>query len=81
MHPALKLVIERFSSVRDEAELLFEQDDAFRELSEEYQVCCEAAVRLERAGPTSVALLREYGALRLRLEGELLRHLSEHPPA
>jgi hypothetical protein len=81
MHPALKLVIERFSSVREEAALLFEQDDAFRELSEEYQVCCEAAVRLEGAGLGNAALLKEYGVLRLRLEGELLRYLSEHPRA
>jgi hypothetical protein len=81
MHPALKLVIARFSSVREEAELLFQQDDAFRELTEEYQVCCEAAARMEGAGQGNEALRKEYGALRLRLEGELLRYLSEHPRA
>jgi hypothetical protein len=79
MHPALKMVLERLSCVREEAELLFERDDAFRELSEEYRVCCEAASRLEGAEEKNKGLQREYAALRLRLEGELLRYLSEQP--
>jgi hypothetical protein len=81
MHPALKLVIDRFSSVSEEAVLLFEQDDAFRELCEEYLICCEAAGRMERPERARAALRKEYVALRLRLEGELLRYLSEHPDA
>ena len=81
MHPALKLVVERFSCVRERAELLFERDEPFRELSEEYQVCTDAAARLEGGGRANEALRKEYGALRLRLEGELLRYLSEHPDA
>jgi hypothetical protein len=81
MNPALDLVIERFSCVREEAQLLFKQDEAFRDLCEEYQMCCEAAVRMENGARGHEALRKEYGALRLRLEGELLRYLSEHPDA
>ncbi|HEY7513611.1 MAG TPA: hypothetical protein VIC87_04005 [Vicinamibacteria bacterium] len=61
--------------------MLFDRDESFRELSEEYQVCCVAAARLESAEGANEALRKEYGALRLRLEGELLRYLSEHPHA
>ena len=48
----------------------------FRELCEEYWACSQVLERLER--PNAEESLRtEYGALRLRLEGELLRYISE----
>jgi hypothetical protein len=58
---------------------MFERDDVFRELCDEYQMCTETASRLEAAGGPSGALRLEYAALRLRLEAELLRYLEEHP--
>jgi len=66
--------------LRERANVLFEDDEAFRELCEEYQACSETAERLV-ASPGREALRKEYAALRLRLEGELLRFLAEHPEA
>jgi dsDNA-specific endonuclease/ATPase MutS2 len=80
MHPALKLVSERLPNVRDEAARLFENDEVFRELCDEYQMCSEVAVQMEEeASEPRRALRLEYAALRLRLEAELLRYLAEHP--
>jgi hypothetical protein len=78
MHPALRLVSERLPNVRDRAAQLFERDPTFRELCDEYQICNETAVRMMSAAETSEAFRNEYLALRLRLEAELLRYLSEH---
>ena len=77
MHPALKLVSERLPNVRAQAARLFDSDEVFRELCDEYQMCSETVMRIEAAPTTDGALQREYAALRLRLEGELLRYLSE----
>jgi hypothetical protein len=53
-----------------------ERQDSFRELCEEYFACTQVLERLER--PDAEESLRiEYGALRLRLEGELLRYIAE----
>jgi hypothetical protein len=73
--------MERFPNVRDEAQRLFARDEAFRELCEEYEVCTRAAERLDGAQLEEAPLRREYAALRLRLEGELLRYLEQdqHP--
>ncbi len=79
MHPALRLVSDRLPSVRGQAEILFERDDVFRDLCDEYRACDETAKHLERARGSRAKLRWEYGALRLRLEGELLRYLAEHP--
>jgi hypothetical protein len=78
MHPALKLVSERLSHVRDQAAELFDRDEVFRELCDEYQMCSETVMRIEGTGTVDEALQREYVALRLRLEGELLRYLTPH---
>jgi hypothetical protein len=77
----MRLVMERFPNVRDEAQRLFIRDEAFRELCEEYEVCTRAAERLDGAQLEEAPLRREYAALRLRLEGELLRYLEQdqHP--
>jgi hypothetical protein len=75
----MKLVIERFPNVEKAAVHLFQRDEAFRDLCEEYEACAQAAERLAEARPGQDALRREYAALRLRLEGELLRYLQEHP--
>jgi hypothetical protein len=80
MHPALKLVSERLPNVREQASLLFENDEDFRELCDEYRACSETVARMEDA-PDTTALRKEYAALRLRLEAELLRYLAENPDA
>jgi hypothetical protein len=78
MHSALRLVRERLPNLREHAGRLFEDDDVFRELCEEYEVCVETAARIEGAESVNRALLEEYLALRMRLEGELLRYMAEH---
>jgi hypothetical protein len=84
MHPALRAVTERFPNVGQRVAELFEQDESFHELCEEYQTCTHALARLDQAGragkssgPEGVG--KEYAALLLRLEGELIRYLEEHP--
>lgn len=79
MDPCLRLVAERFPQVEMETVRLFERDEDFREVCLEYQACTESVARFEAAGPSSESLRKEYAALLLRLEGELLRYLKEHP--
>ena len=80
MHPALSWVTERLPNLREKVARLFDQSEDFREICEEYQACCEALVRLAPPG-SDEAVRREYVALRLRLEGEMLRYVAEHPDA
>jgi hypothetical protein len=79
MHPSLGLVIERFPYVEDRAMRLFERDETFRELCEDYQACAATVERLEASPHSSREIRNEYSALVLRLERELLRYLEEHP--
>ena len=76
MTTSLTAVIERFPNARTQAAHLYDRDEDFRDLCEEYEVCRQAEGRLEGGKP---AIRREYAALRLRLEGELLRYLEQHP--
>ena len=78
MHEALKALSERLPHVREQVVRLFESDEVFRELCEEYQCCIEAVVHMKGAKSANESLQREYTALGLRLEGELLRYLTEH---
>jgi hypothetical protein len=72
----MKLLLERFPHVQALALKRCEKQDSFRELCEEYWACSQVLARLER--PDAEESLRtEYGALRLRLEGELLRYIAE----
>jgi hypothetical protein len=73
MTAALQLVSEQFPLLRDRVALLFERDSVFQELCEDYGVCAEALARQ----PASEGLRREYTALRLRLETELLEYLND----
>jgi hypothetical protein len=72
----MKLLLERFPHVQALALKRCEKQDSFRELCEEYWACNEVLTRLERPGAEE-SLRTEYGALRLRLEGELLRYIAE----
>ena len=71
MTPSLQLVSEQFPHLRERVACLFESDEVFRELCDDYEACAEALVRQE----TNEDLKREYAALRLRLETELLGYL------
>ena len=77
MSSCLQLVREQFPHLRDRVACLFECDDVFRELCEDYQTCAEALARQPVEG-----LRREYSALQLRLETDLLRYMQEEadPP-
>jgi len=75
----LGFVNERFQQVRDHAGYLFENDENFRDLCEDYEDCAKSLARLESSSSSSRAMFDEYSALLLRLERELLRYLEEHP--
>jgi hypothetical protein len=79
MHPALQFVSERLPNVREQASHLFENDEDFRELCDEYRMCSETVARMESGLDNAVSLRKEYAALQLRLEAELLRYLAERP--
>jgi hypothetical protein len=72
----MRLLYERFPHVQALALKRCEKQESFRELCEEYWACTEVLARLERPG-SEESLRSEYGALRLRLEGELLRYIAE----
>ena len=72
-----ELVSKRFPSLAQRMESLLETDETLRELCEDLEACENAAARLDRGENSSPDLRREYAALRLRLEHELLRHLEE----
>lgn len=67
----------RFPHVSDVLLYRLMQHAIFRELCEEYAACAEVLQRLNTAA-SDEAMRSEYTALSLRLEGELLRYISEH---
>jgi hypothetical protein len=73
MTHSLRLVSEQFPHLRERVACLFERDELFRELCEDYESCTEALNRQA----SDEGLKREYAALRLRLETELLGYLHE----
>jgi hypothetical protein len=73
MIPSLQLVCEQFPLLRERVACLFERDPIFQELCEDYEACARALSRQQ----ATEALQREYAALRLRLETELLGYLHE----
>ncbi|HEX2494566.1 MAG TPA: hypothetical protein VHK24_12385 [Steroidobacter sp.] len=79
-HRCVQLLLERFPHLNAVSLQLLAHHETFRELCEEYEACTQAAERLERSG-SDPAMLKEYSALRLRLEGELLRYISENSGA
>jgi hypothetical protein len=79
VHSSLKLLNDRLPHVCERVARLFERDEDFRELCNEYEACARTEARFEADGQSSEALRAEYGVLLLRLERELLRYLEEHP--
>ncbi|HUL78580.1 MAG TPA: hypothetical protein VL691_15055 [Vicinamibacteria bacterium] len=73
MSSCLELVSEQFPLLRERVASLFERDVVFRELCEDYATC---ALALDRQ-KFEEDLRKEYSALRLRLETELLGYLQE----
>jgi hypothetical protein len=73
MPSSLQLVSEQFPNLRERVACLFERDETFRELCEDYEACTLALDRQE----SNEGLKREYRALRLRLETELLGYLRQ----
>jgi hypothetical protein len=69
----VKRVLERFPHVQSASLRLLERNASFRELCEEYEACSVATERLA----ATEAIRKEYEALRLRLEGELLRYIAD----
>jgi hypothetical protein len=75
LREVLDLLRERFPHINGLSLRLLERDETFRELCEEYVVCTEVVERLTRSG-SDEAMRREYSALRLRVERELLDYIS-----
>ena len=73
MPSCLQLVSEQFPHLRDRVACLFERDQLFRELCEDYETCSVALSLHDK----SQGLQKEYQVLRLRLETELLRFLND----
>jgi len=73
MTPSLQRVSDQFPHLRERVACLFDRDEIFRELCEDYEACARALSEQER----NEDLRREYAALRLRLETELLGYLHE----
>jgi hypothetical protein len=73
MPSSLQIVSEQFPHLRERVACLFEREEIFRELCEDYEACTLA---LGRQGANE-GLKREYSALRLRLETELLGYLGQ----
>ena len=78
MASSLQLVTEQFPHLRERVACLFERDELFRDLCEDYEACTDALA----GRPASEGLRREYSVLQLRLETELLRYVREdaEPP-
>jgi hypothetical protein len=79
MHLSLRAVTGRFPQLRERTECLFETDENFRDLCDEYETCSKTVARLTASAPASERMRDEYAALLLRLEGELLHYLEKDP--
>lgn len=73
MPSCLQVVTEQFPLLQERVACLFDRDPVFQELCQDYEICTQALARQ----PASQGLRREYAALRLRLETELLGYLQE----
>jgi hypothetical protein len=77
MSPALSLLIKRLCSVEEQIKQVYEEDEVFRDLCEDYLACTLTVDRMHATGKAGDAIRTEYIALQLRLEGEVLRYLAE----
>jgi len=71
----VEIVHQLFPHMRRVLDRALNESEPFRDLVEEYGVCTEVLERQQhRAEPQA----REYAALRLRLESEILQYLSDY---
>ncbi len=77
MTSPLQLVSEQFPHLQSRVAWRFEHDEIFKELCQDYEACRETLQRLGGAGGGQEGLRKEYSALRLRLETELLGYLQD----
>ena len=70
----VKSLVQRFPNVDVSALQALERNWTFRELCDEYEACLDAVAH---APASDEGIQKEYVALQLRLEGELLRYLAE----
>jgi hypothetical protein len=75
MARSVDLVSRLFPNLGERVAVLYNRDDIFRELCDEYSICLGAVDRAEASG--SPKLRAEYTALQLRLETELLQQLED----
>jgi len=64
----------RFQSLSEQAAILYNEDQAFRDLCDVHAICVRAVKRSEVSRPS--ALGAEYAAQQVRIEAELLRWLE-----
>ncbi len=76
-HPSLALVRELFPALSCAVEVQFQSDDEFRGLCDDYRACVFAQARFAGEAGGAESFSREYAALRLRLERDLLDRLAE----
>ena len=79
MHPSLRVVTGRLPQIKERDVHLFERDEDFHDICLEYEACTETVSRLETTGLSAEGLRKEYTALLLRLEHELLRYVENVP--
>ncbi len=77
MPSSLQVVTEHFPLLAGQVRSRFEHDELFRELCQDYETCLQALQRLGLDETERKPLRKEYAALRLRLETELLGYLQE----
>jgi hypothetical protein len=77
MNTSLRLLQQRFPEVGERVAAAFARDEDFRDLCADYEACVSVLGRLGEEANATEAMRREYSALLLRLERELLRSLEE----
>jgi len=70
-------VLIRFPESGDRIRALFDEDEEFRELCEDYAECAAVLERLRRGQGVEAARIEEYCELRLNIEQEVLGRISE----
>jgi hypothetical protein len=75
--PGLFIVLSRFPERKDCVKRLFEEDDNFRSVCEDYRNCAEAVQYWNQSESEEASVRREeYAAILRDLEGEILEFLG-----
>ena len=73
----VEIVHDLFPHMRTVLDRVLEESESFRDLVEEYGLCTEVLEQPTQHGRPNPPV-KEYAALRLRLEGELLQYLRDY---